>query len=184
MKTYSKLCIILSGLLMVVVGIIALCNPEATLASLSWVIGLMIVISGMSSLVFYFSAAKGFPGAGTVLFSGILDIVLGVIFLNNSYIMSKVLAFIAGLWLAAFGIEKIVRSFDLKKFYYSDWWITLIIGIAMTVLGFLSMIAPMAGAIMVSIVVGLGFILHGAALLIILHTIVKAIKANEPDIKG
>lgn len=179
MKTYSKVSIIVSAVLMIIVGIIALCNPAETLVSLSWVIGIMTLISGISVMIFYFSEAKGLFGAGTVLFTGIADIILGIIFLNHSFIVSQVLAFIAGLWLTVFGIERIVRSTDLKKMLYSDWWITLIIGIVSAVLGILSMLAPICGAVLISVVVGIGFVLHGVAILTILHALKKAKDKND-----
>ena len=66
------------------------------------------------------------------------------------------------------------RTLDLKKIGYGNWWISLLLGIALAVLGVLTMMTPMAGAVLVSLVVGLGFILHGAAIFALLHALKEA----------
>ena len=154
---------------MIATGIVALCNPSATLASVAWLIGFFTLISGISAMVFYFSAARGSFGAGAVLFMGITDVVLGAVFLGNSFLMSQLLSFIVGLWLAVFGVERIVRAVNLKNMMYSDRWLAFILGAAAAVLGVMSMVAPHTGAVLVSIVVGIGFIVHGIAFLAILR---------------
>ncbi len=174
MKTYSKVSITISAIIMIAVGVIVLCNPAATLLSMSWLIGISALVSGISVLVFYFSAARGGFGAGTVLFAGVSDIILGLVFINHGYFIAELLAFFVGLWLTIFGVERFIRAFDLKRFGYDNWWLTLIIGAATAVLGVLSMAAPMTSAILVSVVVGIGFIAYGIALLAILHALKKA----------
>ena len=174
MKTYSKISIAVSAVLMIIMGAVVLFNPAATLVSLSWLIGIMTLISGIAVLVFYFSAAMGMIGAGTVLFTGIADVIMGLVFLNHGWFMAEILTFIAGLWLTVFGIERFIRSFDLKKLYYDKWWLTMLVGIACFVLGVMSMITPITGAILVSVVLGLGFIIHGAALFTFLYIVRKS----------
>ena len=174
MKTSSKVCMVLSAVLMIITGIVALFNPGATLVSLAWLIGVLTLVSGIATLAFYFSEAKGRLGAGTVLFLGISDVILGIIFLNHSFMMAQILVFFVGLWLTIFGVERFLRSFDLKKIGYGNWWISLLLGIALTVLGVLNMMTPMAGDVLVSLVVGLGFILHGAAIFALLHALKEA----------
>ena len=170
MKTYSKVMMIISAILMIATGIVALCNPAATLVSISWIIGIMTLVSGISTLVFFFSAARGYMGSGAVLFAALADIILGIVFLNNGIFIARMLTFIVGLWLTIFGVERFIHSFDLKRCFYNDWWVTLLIGSVCSVLGVLCMLTPLtAGALLVSVVVGIGFILHGAALFVIMN---------------
>lgn len=174
MKNYSKASIIISACLMIAVGIVVLFNPRATLVSLSMIIGVFMLVSGVLSMIFYFSAARGALGAGTVLFAGVSDLVIGLMFLNHGWFIAEILTFAVGLWLTVFGVERFIRAFDLKKLGYSNWWLTLIIGAACAVLGALSMLTPLTGAILVSVVVGVGFIAYGVAQLVILHIIKNA----------
>ena len=113
MKTYSKISIVISALLMIVLGIIMLLNPAETLVSLSLLIGIFMAASGISALVFYFSAARGFVGSGAVLFTGISNIVIGILFMNQGVFVAQIFTFILGLLLTVFGVERFVRSFDL-----------------------------------------------------------------------
>ena len=85
--------------------------------------------------------------------------------------MAQIFTFILGLLLTVFGVERFVRSFDLKNAGFSNWWLTLLLGIVCAALGILSMAAPITGAVLVSAILGTGFILYGAALLALLHSI-------------
>ncbi|MGN0180432.1 MAG: HdeD family acid-resistance protein [Monoglobaceae bacterium] len=161
MNRQAKVLMIISGVLMVLTGVILLCNPRATLVSLAWLIGVFALISGIAAVIFYFTSVKGMIGSGAILFDGIADIILGLLFLNNGFIVAKVLIFIFGLWLAVSGIEKIIHSVDMKKLYFQYWWTELLLGILCSILGICSIITPMTGAIAISILIGIGLILHG-----------------------
>lgn len=174
MRTFSKVSMILSAVLMIITGVIALCNPMSTFISLLWIIGILTLVSGILTLVFYFFDARGTIGSGTVLFSGISDIILGILFLNHGLLVAEIIAFIVGLWLTVFGVERFIRSFDLKKLYFKNWWLTLILGALCIVVGVLSMFSPLASAIVVSLVIGIGFIFYGVSLLVIFHTLKNA----------
>lgn len=161
MKTSSKVLMILSGILMIVTGIISLCNPSIILVSMAWIIGILTLISGIMTLTYYFYGAKGNIGAGGVLFFGITDVILGIMFLGNSILVASVLPFVFAMWITFSGIEKFIHSFDLKKLGFQSWWLVMILGIACTVLGISTIIEPVVGAVTIGILVGTGFILHG-----------------------
>lgn len=174
MKTYSKVMMIISAVLMVVTGIIIICNPGAALVSLAWIIGLLTLIAGITVTVFYFSAARGLLGAGTVLFAGISDIIIGILFLNHGFAGAQVLELIVGIWMTMFGVERFIHSFDMKKLSLENWRATLILGIICTILGIMTLLSPFMGAVLVSVIIGISFIFFGIALCFILHAIEKA----------
>ena len=171
MKTYSKTAVVVSAILMILTGMFIIFNPKKTVGAISWIIGLMALISGILIFLFYLSFARGNIGAGSVLFSGIADSVIGVIFLSHSYIAAQMLAFIAGIWLALYGTERFVYAVDLKALGFKSWWLRLVLGIVCTIAGLLAMISPITAAISVSIVLGIGFIFHGASLIVMLFNL-------------
>lgn len=163
MKTSSKIILILSGLLMIATGIVALCSPTTTLVSLALVIGIDTLISGIMTLFFYFDEARGKVGAGTILFDAIANIIFGILFLSNSILVASILPFLFSMWAVFIGIQMIIHCTDWRKIGVKHWWIELIYGILFLALGILSCIQPIFAAVTISIFVGIAFIFHGFA---------------------
>lgn len=82
--------------------------------------------------------------------------------------MAKALIFIFGLWLTVSGIDKIVHSINMKKVYFEYWWVEFILGILCAILGICLIFIPAAGFTAISILIGIGFILHGITYFMIL----------------
>lgn len=162
MKTRSKIYLIISGILMILTGIITLMNPSATLVSLAFVIGMNTLISGIMTLCFYFDEARGEIGAGSVLFDGIANIMLGLMFLGNNLFVASILPYVFAMWAIFIGIQMMIHCTDFRKIGVSEWWVELILGILVTLLGILTCMKPLVGAITISVFVGIGFIVHGA----------------------
>ena len=69
--------------------------------------------------------------------------------------------FILGMWLIFSGITKLVNSFDLQKLGVKGWgWFT-VLGILLTVIGFLSFTHPFASIAAMAWVIGFFLILQG-----------------------
>lgn len=173
MKTRSKVYLILSGILMILTGLIALASPSATLVSLAWIIGVNTLVSGVMTLCFYFDEGRGQIGAGSILFDAIANIILGVMFLGNDLLVASVLPFVFAMWAVFIGVQMVVHCTDWKKVGVSQWWLELILGTLLAVLGVLCCTKPVVGAVTISIFVGIGFIAHGIADFYILHEMNK-----------
>ena len=161
MQTWQKFFIALSGILMIVVGIIALVNPAATLVSLAVIIGVFTLISGITTIIYYFSGAKAMYGSGWILFEGLLSLLLGILFLCNEILVADVLPIVFAMWVLFSGITKIISASDIKKFGAKHWWVVLISGIVSTLVGICALVAPIVGVIAITVFVGIGFIMDG-----------------------
>lgn len=173
MKTRSKAYLIISGILMILTGIIALASPSATLVSLAWIIGINTLVSGVMTLCFYFDEGRGQIGAGSILFDAIADIILGVMFLGNNLLVASVLPFAFAMWAIFIGVQMIVHCTDWKAVGVKQWWLELVLGILLAALGFLCCVKPVVGAVTISVFVGIGFIAHGIVDFYILHEMNK-----------
>ncbi|MEG0832729.1 MAG: DUF308 domain-containing protein [Oscillospiraceae bacterium] len=152
---------LICSILMIPTGIYAILKPAATLVSLAWLIGIILLVDGISAIAVFVSDHDRVFGAGWVLFDGIVTIILSLFMLGNSFFTAAALPFMFGMWIIVSGIQKAIFSFDLKKLGVKGWGWLLAIGILLSLLGVASFINPLVGTIAISTIVGCFLIAYG-----------------------
>ena len=170
-KTSTKILLAVAGILLIVLGIVCIANPAATLFSTAWMIGCLTLVSGIAELIFTFKTQAFLPNSGTRMLSSILQILLGIIFLGHNLFVTISLPIIFASWILIEGIILAVQSFDYKQLGFSAWWSVLLLGIAGAVLGFLGLKNPDVAGTALSWIIGLGIISAGVAYLLALFGI-------------
>lgn len=170
-KTSTKILLAVAGILLIVLGIVCIANPAATLFSTAWMIGCLTLVSGIAELIFTFKTQAFLPNSGTRMLSSILQILLGIIFLGHNLFVTISLPIIFASWILIEGIIVAVQSFDYKQLGFSAWWSVLLLGIAGAVLGFLGLKNPDVAGTALSWIIGLGIISAGVAYLLTLFGI-------------
>lgn len=168
MEKSSKIWLGITGILLVVVGILCFVNPGATLFTMAVLIGCLTLASGISRMVFTFRTQAFLPNSGTRMLSALLQIIVGFIFLFNSIWLAISLPIIFALWVMFEGIVLFIQSFDYKKFGFPYWWVLMLLGIAGAVLGCLGLYHLDASGITLTWLFGLGLVLIGVAHLVAL----------------
>lgn len=163
MKNSTKIWLVIAGILLIVLGVVCICNPTATLFSTAWLIGFFTLVAGISKLVFTIQTQTYIPNSGSRMLSSILLIILGLIFLCNNIFLTVSLPIIFVLWVLVEGIILAVQSFDYKQAGFAQWWCILIIGIAGAVLGVAGLRNPVAASVTLSTLIGIAVILMGVA---------------------
>ena len=102
---------IVFGLIMVIVGIIAMRNPDGSLAVLGLVIGISWIVEGIAALVEYSVDSSRWFG---ILF-GLVAIIAGVIVLFAPVETLGVLVTIGGIMLIISGLVQLVRAFTFGR---------------------------------------------------------------------
>lgn len=173
MRNSSKIWMGLSGAALVALGIVCICNPFETLISASWALGLFTIVSGMCTVMFW-SKVRFFLPAGNLILEGVLQIILGILFMSNKFLLALALPVAFAFWLIVEGTLLAIRSFDFKAVHFRGWWILLLLGICSAVLGVRSLGSPVeiAGPVL-SYTIGAGIILVGIIDLVILCGINK-----------
>lgn len=132
-----------------------------------------MLVSGIIDLVMYTRMSSLMFGAGWLLFDGIISILLSLFLFFNEYASTTVIPLIFGMWVLFTGIEKMVSSFDLKKFGVTGWgWFTAL-GILLIIFGLLFFFKPLAAVVTISVFVGISFLLEGIV------AIAKALFSNR-----
>lgn len=159
----------LGGLLSIVAGILAFCMPGATLGVLSIVLGIMLLLIGISLIASYILEREAVLGAGLMLISGIATILLAIFVFFNESLVASSLPIVFAIWVLITGISRIFSAIGQKRIGYNYWWISLIVGIVLTVLAVLAFIEPVVSAIMLTILVGVYLVINGCEMLFELY---------------
>lgn len=168
MKTSTKIWLCLSGVLLVVLGVICIVRPDITLVSAAWILGCFTLVEGITKLIFTLKTQRFIPNSGTRMLSSLLDIFFGCFFLFNILQTAISLPVVFSLWVMIEGVIVAVESFDYKKVGFSQWWIILVLGVAGAVLGFYGLRNLDVAAKTLSVLIGIGIVANGLAYILAL----------------
>lgn len=166
MDKNTKIWLVISGILLLVLGILCIANPEATLLATAWFIGCFILFSGISRLVFTFRTERFIPNSGTRMLSALLQILLGILFLCNNIFVAISIPIVFAMWVLVEGVMIFILSFDFKKVGFSSWWALTLLGVAIAALGVLGLYNWETTGNIVAILIGIGIIGMGVAYLV------------------
>ena len=173
MRPSSKIFMALSGILYIAVGVIVIANQAQAVNAVSWLLGVLILIAGVSTLMAWLFSGHMLLGGGTILFASIGEILVGLLFLYNVPTLSAIIPYIFAIWILIKGVDVAIHSFDYKQVGFSYWWALLILGIASAVLGFFSLTKEGVGSASFAIILGIAIILQGLQYIIALFGIGK-----------
>ncbi|MEK6449818.1 MULTISPECIES: HdeD family acid-resistance protein [Myroides] len=109
------------GALFVVGGIYIFMTPLASYFSLTVLFSCMFLISGIFEIAFAFSNRDQLDGWGWMLFSGIVDLILGTILIGNPSLSAVVLPIFVGFGLMFRSMRGMGIAFDLKNYGVKSW---------------------------------------------------------------
>ena len=155
----AKIYLIVTAILLFVLGGVCICNPGAGLLSVAWLIGILTLLSGVFTLLFSLKMQRIMPNAATNTLSGVIQIMLGVMFLAGNFFVAASLPIVFGFWIMLEGFSMVFQSFDFKKQEVAQWWVMLIIGIGIVVLGVVALKNPLTAGKTLSVLVGISAII-------------------------
>ena len=178
--TVRKTLFVILGILMILAGITCFFTPIETSSAIPFIFGLAMVIDGIGRIIAWFSIREYAPQSGWVLASSIISLVFGLMLVTSPMLQLSVGVFVVlltGWWILALGIIRIVHAFHLLKikrespdFAFgemvgSNWWVALILGLLLGVLGVIVILNPLLGLGVIGVVVGCGMITAGINLI-------------------
>lgn len=168
MSKSDKIWLAISGIILVVLGILCLCKPIETLFATAWIIGCMTLVAGISKLIFTLRTQSFLPNSASRVISAILLIIVGIIFLCNNFFVASALPIVFVLWVLVESIILAIESFDYKRYGFSAWWVLFLLGIAGVVLGIFGLRNPDVSAKTLSVLIGISLIVLGIAYIVAL----------------
>lgn len=163
MNKSQKIWLAISGILLIALGIMCFIKPAETLFTTAWLIGCFTLFSGIAKMVFTFRTQSFMPNSGTRMLSGLFEIIIGLIFLTHNMFVTLSLPLVFALWVIFEGVTLFVQSFDYKKVGFGQWWVFMLLGIAVVVLGILGLRNLSVAGKTLTVLIGIGVIMVGIA---------------------
>jgi uncharacterized membrane protein HdeD (DUF308 family) len=157
--------IAIRGLLGVLFGVVALILTGATILSIVLVFAAYLLVDGIFAIVAAVRAARRHDRWGMLTFEGIVNIVTAAIAVVWPGLTVFAFALIMGAWAIVTGALVLGAAFRLN-IQHGRWWL-LLSGAASLAFGVLLIVAPLAGAIVLTWWLGAYALVFGLALLVL-----------------
>jgi len=155
--------LIVAGIFFVLFAAICLFFPGLTLGSIAFMIGAAFVLSGAVHIASYIRDKKWLDLSGLVLAYGIIDVLIGLMFVVHPMVFAVVIPWVAGMFTLVFALYEIMGSFISRKAGFPLWGWLLVSGILTLLMGIGFFLVPE----MFAILVGLFALLRGISLIIL-----------------
>ena len=147
--------LLITALLMIVLGVVCILNPVDIFNSMAWLVGLLILCTGVTSLFFGLRAQRYLPNAGSTTLLAVFQIIVGLMLATNILASEVALIAVFSMWVMFEGISLAVLSIDYRKSHYDRWWLMLILGVCSIVLGFLALREPETTSAFLGVLIGI-----------------------------
>jgi len=137
---------LLIGILLIIASIWIFRTPVESFINLAQIFSILILISGVFSIIFAFTNKEEMDNWGAYLVGGILDVIVGFILLSYPGITLVVFSLFIGFWLLFRGFNTISTSLELKKEGVKDYGWILLLGILVIIFALMSIVNPLIGA--------------------------------------
>ena len=154
---------ILTGVLYILLGIVALVIPETMQKTLGYLIGIILIVAGLVSIICYLlrDARENYYHNEFVF--GLVGMVVGAAVLYKVEVIISLIPFILGILVLFSGCSKLQDAIDLKRLGYGSWAGMLVVAAINIILGIVLICNPFKAAIVLFRVLGVGLILSGAS---------------------
>jgi uncharacterized membrane protein HdeD (DUF308 family) len=151
---------IAAGVVTLLMGVFAIGSPFVAGASLAVMVGVLLIIGGISQLVFAFKVGGGL----FTIILGVLTVVAGGYMVSNPGAALATLTIFLAIYLIASGILESVVAFQVKP--AEGWGMAMFSGILSVLLGLMIWNQfPLSGAWAIGILLGIKLVFSGLTLL-------------------
>ncbi len=159
---------IILGILLAIGGFFLMLTPGMTFASMSWVVGFLLLFAGVNSVVEYFVNRKTGTQSISEIVIGILCGLLGILVLVNPLVgllTDGLLIYAFDFWLIIGGVIRIGRSVQMKKEGDKSWVWVLVFAILSVLVGFYALFNIIASAMAIGLLAGAVVLMNGISMI-------------------
>lgn len=150
--------IISRGILCLIIGILFVAMPKASINMLCILLGIFLLINGLIAL---FKAMKAKDARNLILIYGLICLLAGIVFLTNPGFLLGVIVIIFSLLVLISGINQIVVAVKSKNTPVSARILAAVTGIISIVLGLALLIRPDISIQVMIMIIGIYFLAFG-----------------------
>lgn len=177
--------ILIQGILLIILSIYVFNHPGATLLGLTFWISILIFISGLAGIAGWLFANAEERDTSGLLWS-VASTLFGLLLITKIGFAMNLLTNLLGFWMILTGGWLMQQGWT-SKHNSSIGWIVFIIGLLSVIAGLMVMFNIAAGAIAVSTLIGIQFLIAGIALIILSFVkkkIVSVVKDKAAEIRS
>jgi uncharacterized membrane protein HdeD (DUF308 family) len=154
----------LRGIAAVAFGVLTLVWPGLTITALLLLFGVYALIDGFAHLVAAYRRDQARETRGVLIVEGVAGVILGVVVLVWPGITALALLYVIAAWAIITGAIRIMAALQLRREIPNEWF--LVLGGAFSVIfGIILVVAPVAGALAITWLIGFYALLFGFMLL-------------------
>jgi len=150
-------------------GILLIFESEATIISLSYIIGGILIAVGILALIKFATAKEKQFSSDLDIIYGIVTIVLGILVITNPRAIASIIPFVIGVGILISGGSKLLSAMQLKHSGIAIWKSTMIMAILSTLCGVVLIFNPFGGAVLIARIIGIVIVIF--ALLDLISTL-------------
>lgn len=175
MTTKTKITILMAtaGVVLAAIGILCFLYSGETLLGMAWLFGIAFLLAGCYNFMLWGKLHRFLPQSGLLFFSAFLQVLIGIYGLLKPTTFAEALPVVFAFVLLYEGVRIAIEAFDFKIIGFTKWWIMLLVGVLITVLGIFTLTQPAIGAKMLTILVGIGFVLSGCGYFVNLYAVTR-----------
>ena len=117
---------LLNSIMLVVLGFLLIFESEATIVSISYIIGAIIIVLGVVAGLKYVKNINNNSRNEWDIVYGIVSVVLGVVIIKNPHAIASIIPFIVGIIIIINSAAKLQYSIEMKNNENSLWKTTMI----------------------------------------------------------
>ena len=161
-RTMIKWSEIIVGIIFLIAAYFAFISPVTTLLSFAILFGLAAIFRGIIAIIGY-SDLKKITGqnATLALVIGILEIIVGIVFLFNMGLAVSVLAYTFAFWFIIDSVSGLLNVNRTRALGNGAYWFSFIINLLGVVIGISLLFNPITAGLTLSFLVGFYFLLFG-----------------------
>mgnify|MGYP003623681075 CR=1 FL=1 len=165
-KKKSNMLRIITGIVFIITGIIMLLSPAGTLISIWLLMSAATIIAGALYIMAYVKEKHLYARPGLLLAEGIVDLLVGIIFLIASSAAPVIIPWVLAFWLILIGLRRVFFALDLKNADVASWKKVMLTGAIAVVLGIIVLLVPAVGAIYLVVMLAAFLIYFGVMVLL------------------
>lgn len=169
------------GILLVVLGVVLLLFPTASLTFLCVVVGAVLVTMGLVKLIF-FAAAAGGSRLVRDLVIGIVQMALGLALIIESGFFINLFQVVVGAILVCGALLMIVHGFREREYSVPMFVVSLVFGILILALGIVIIANPAAFANFMVQLQGVALVIEGLALIVVMWKLERDADAVQAEL--
>ncbi len=173
---------LITGGLLIALGIYIMRTPVASFLSLAWLISLGLLFSGVSETIYSISNRKNMTGWEWHLTGGVITFLLGLHLSIRPELTAIIICYYIGFWVLFRSIMYIGTSIKIKDSGSKNWGLLLTLSVLGVLISFILLWNPTITSVAISYWMGIGLLLLGLVQ-ISLAFILKKVKGGLKSIR-